>query len=84
MQLFATFVKNESNFFNFLVQQKLALIIILVRKCTESQTKTEKSERKAKIDKKRFPYLPNVAKRQQQSFYDTRRPIQKFGANTSK
>ena len=28
MQLFATFVKNKCNFFNFLLQQKLALMII--------------------------------------------------------
>jgi len=28
MQLFATFGKNKCNFFNFLVQQKLALMII--------------------------------------------------------
>ena len=27
MQLFATFVKNKCNFFDFLVQQKLALVI---------------------------------------------------------
>ena len=27
MQLFATFVKNKCNFFNFLLQQKLALLI---------------------------------------------------------
>ena len=27
MQLFATFVKNKCNFFNFLLQQKLALVI---------------------------------------------------------
>ena len=27
MQLFATFVKNKCSFFNFLVQQKLALVI---------------------------------------------------------
>ena len=29
MQLFATFVKNKCTFFNFLVQQKLALLITL-------------------------------------------------------
>ena len=29
MQLFATFVKNRSNYFNFLVQQKLALLIAI-------------------------------------------------------
>jgi len=30
MQLFATFVENKCNFFNFLVQQKLALIMSIV------------------------------------------------------
>ena len=30
MQLFATFVKYKCNFFNFLVQQKLALVITLI------------------------------------------------------
>ena len=30
MQLFATFVKNKCNSFNFLVQQKLALVITIL------------------------------------------------------
>ena len=38
MQIFATFVKNKCNFFNFLVQQKLALVLINATICRSADT----------------------------------------------